>query len=72
MNVVQVMFDTYPMFSSRAKRIQPFTGPISLMRSNMNGIVYLVRQGQQEVVEEDGGGRHSIILAAISHSEPQK
>ena len=64
--------DAYPMISSRAKRIQPFTGLISLMRSNADNIVYLIRQGQQEVVEEDGGGRHGKILAKIPHSESQK
>ena len=66
------MFNAYPMISSRAKRIQPFTGPISLVRSNTNGIVYLIRQGQQEVVEEDGGDRKAIILAAILHSTSRK
>jgi len=38
---------------------------------NTNGIAYLVRQGQKEVIEEDGRGRNCIILVEIARSQPQ-
>lgn len=47
-------------------------GTISLLKWNANEIVYLVLQGQQPVVEVDGGHRDPIILAVISHSELQE
>ena len=65
------MFDAYPMFSSRTKRIQPFTGTISPAKNNNSYVAYLIRQGQQVVIEDDGGDRHLIILVAIPYSELQ-
>ena len=63
------MFDAYPMISSRTRRIQPFTGTISPAKNSISYVAYLIRQGQQVVVEEDGGDRHLIILVAIPYSE---
>jgi len=34
-------------------------------------MAYLVWQGQEEVIEADGGGRNSLILVAITRSQPQ-
>ena len=65
------MFDAYPMISSRTKRIQPFTGIISPAETNNSYVAYFIGQGQQVVVEEDGGDRHHIILVAIPYSELQ-
>ena len=31
---------------------------INLARRNADDMAYLVRQGQKEVIEEDGGGRN--------------
>jgi hypothetical protein len=45
---------------------------INVARGNTDSVTYLVRQGQQEVIEEDGGGRNRIILASIAHSRSQK
>ena len=39
---------------------------------NANDMTYLVRQGQEEVIEEDGGGRNCIILVTIGRSKSQK
>jgi len=38
-------------------------------RGNTHDMAYLVGQGQKEVIEEDGGGRNSIILVAITRSQ---
>jgi hypothetical protein len=45
---------------------------MSAANGNTNDMAYFVRQGQQEVIEEDGGGRNRIILASIVHSQSQK
>jgi len=45
---------------------------MSLERSSTDGTTCLIRQGQQVIVEEDGGDRHYIILVVIPHSESQK
>ena len=37
---------------------------MSLAEESGNETAYLVPKGQQVVVEEDGGGRNSIILVA--------
>ena len=34
-------------------------------------MAHLVRQGQEEVIEEDGGGRNCIVLVAIARSQLQ-
>jgi len=61
------------MISSRAKHIRSLTGEVTnLAKGNTNDTAYLVRQGQQEVVEEDGGGRNCVILAVIPQSASQK
>ena len=41
------------------------------MKNDTNGFAYLIRQGQQVVVEQDGSGRKDIILAAIPRFELQ-
>jgi len=40
-----------------------------VVKRRANDMAYLVRQGQKEVIEEDGGGRNYIILVAISRSQ---
>jgi hypothetical protein len=61
------------MISSRPKHIQSFTGgTISLTKGNSNKIAYLVRQGQQEVLEEDSGGCNCVILPIIDRSLAQR
>jgi len=56
------------MFSSHAKRILSLAGEVvNLAKRNTNGMAYLVCQGQQVVVEEDGCDRHRIILVVIPH-----
>ena len=35
-------------------------------------MTYLVRQGQEIVIEEDGGSRSWIILFIVPHSRSQK
>jgi hypothetical protein len=40
---------------------------MSAARGDADGMTYLVRQGQKEVVEEDGGDRNRIILASVAH-----
>jgi hypothetical protein len=45
---------------------------INVVGGNTNGVAYLVWQGQQEFIEEDGGGRNRIILDSIGHSQSQK
>ena len=37
-----------------------------------NDVTYLICQGQEVVVEEDGGDRNHIVLVVILHSESQK
>ena len=36
------------------------------------GLAYLVRQGQEVFVEEDGCNRHPIVLVVIPRSQSQK
>jgi hypothetical protein len=76
MNAVQqleVTLPTNPMISSRTKRIRPFAGGvINLAKNNASETAYLVRQGQQEVVEEDGGDRNYVILVVISLTHGRK
>ena len=38
---------------------------------NVNDVAHLVRQGQEEVIEEDGRDRNCIILAKIARSQSQ-
>jgi len=38
----------------------------------IDDVAYLIRQGQKEVVEEDGCGRNSVILVEIACSQEQK
>ena len=45
---------------------------MNLAKRNANDMAYLVRQGQEVVVEEDGYGCHRIILVGIPHSQSQK
>ena len=45
---------------------------MNLVKRNTSDVAYLVRQGQYEVVEEEGGCRHLVILAIISHSGSSK
>jgi len=35
-------------------------------------MTYLVCEGQEEVIEEDGGGRNHIILVGTTRSRSQK
>jgi len=39
---------------------------------NTDEMAYLVRQCQEVVVEENGGGRNCIILVTIARSQSQK
>jgi len=39
---------------------------------NANVVAHLVHQGKKEVIEEDGGDRNCIILAAVARSQPQR
>jgi hypothetical protein len=58
------------MISSRAKRILSIKGEkISIVRGNTDGVTYFVRQGQKEVIEENGDGRNRIILVSNSRSQ---
>ena len=41
-------------------------------KKNANDVARLVRQGQKEVIEEDGGDRNCIILATIARSQSQR
>lgn len=43
-----------------------------MVKGSANDVAYLVRQGQQEVIEEDGGSRGYIILVVISRSQEQE
>jgi hypothetical protein len=45
---------------------------MNVAREDTNDVTYLIRQGQQEVIEEDGSDRNRVILAAIAHSQSQK
>jgi len=47
-------------------------GVISPAKDNTNDVAYLVRQGQQEVIEEDDGDRNYVILVVISHPWSQR
>ena len=59
---------THSAIFSRAKRILPVTREVS-PEENTDNVIYLVCQGQQHVVEEDGGDRHFVVLAAaLPHS----
>ena len=61
------MFPTYPMISSRAKRIRSFAEEaINLAKENTNDMTYLIRQGQEVVIEDNGGSGRLIILVVIS------
>ena len=40
-----------------------------MVKRRANDVAYLVRQGQKEVIEEDGGSRNYIILVVISRSQ---
>ena len=42
---------------------------VNLAKGGSDEMVYLVCQGQQEVVKENGGDRDSIILVVILHTE---
>jgi len=45
---------------------------MSPVKYNTNEMAYLVRQGQQEVVEEDDGDCNYVILVVISHQWSQR
>ena len=45
---------------------------MNLAEDYNDDMAYLIRQGQKEVIEEDGGGGKRIILVAILYSQPQK
>ena len=61
------------MISSRAKHIRSFTGRVTNpAKGNTNNMAYLVRQGQQKVVEEDSCSRNCVILVMIPHPASQK
>ena len=45
---------------------------IKLVKNNSDDMAYLVRKGQQKIVEEDDGDRNYVILAVIFHSWLQK
>ena len=45
---------------------------MSPAKRNANEMTYLVCQGQQEVVEEDGSDRNPIILVVIARNESQE
>lgn len=68
----QVILPAHPTISFRAKRILSFTEGDKPSERNPNGMAHLIRQGQEIVVEEDGGGGRHIKLVAISYSELQK
>jgi hypothetical protein len=44
---------------------------MDLTKGYADDVAYLVRQGQQEVIEEDGGDRGRIILVSIPHQYSQ-
>jgi hypothetical protein len=73
MNAVQQMvLPAYPKISSHTKRTQSSTeGTMNPAKGNADGMAYLVLQGQEEVVEEDGSYRNWIILVTIFHSQSQ-
>jgi hypothetical protein len=65
----------YPMIWTRTKRIRSIAGgTINSAEGHANRTAYLVRQGQQEVIEEDCGDRNCIILIPIpcQHSRSKK
>lgn len=43
-----------------------------MAKRNTSDVAYLVWQGQYEVVEEEGGCRHLMVLVVISHSGSSK
>ena len=45
---------------------------MNMAKRNTDDMAYLVRQGQEVVVEEDCRSRHAIILAKIYRSQSQK
>jgi len=60
------------MISSRAKHIRSFTGRVKNPAKGNTNMAYLVRQCQQEVVEEDSCSRNCVILVTIPHPASQK
>jgi hypothetical protein len=58
----------YPMIWTRTKRIRSIAGGvINSAEGYANRAAYLVRQGQQEVIEEDCGDRNCIVLFPIPY-----
>ena len=58
------------MISFLANRILSFTGgTINAAKRQAKDMTHLVRQGQEEVIEEDSGGRNRIILITITRSK---
>jgi hypothetical protein len=56
--VRRAILPAYPTIYSRAKHIGSITGGVmDLTKGYADDVAYLVRQGQQEVIEEDGGDR---------------
>jgi len=45
---------------------------MNLAKRNADEVAYLVRQGQEVVIEENGGGRNYIILVTIARYQLQK
>jgi len=45
---------------------------MNLAKTNTNEMAYLVCQGQEVVVEEDGSDRDSIILVVTLYTKSQK
>lgn len=58
----------YPKISSQPRRTRSFT-EVSLAGGGANSTAYLVPNGQQVVVEEDGSDRICIILDVDPQSE---
>ena len=44
---------------------------MGVVKGNTDGMTYLVRQGQKEVIEEDSCCRKCIILVAIAQPQLQ-
>jgi len=45
---------------------------MSVAKRSAGDVAYLVRQGQKEVIEQEGSGRDYLILVVIAHYQPQK
>jgi len=45
---------------------------MNLTKGSADDVAYLVRQGQKEVVEEDGGGCSRVILIRMIRFQPQR